>query len=549
MSKAVKYHFYLKDKNSSKPTPINFSVSVGGTRKRMGIGESILPQWWDDENECAIESTRQKKAEKALSKRVNKNLMRLRDELDDLFADFNAIDKLTPNHTQGEDYLITLFEKVEGIISGQIEEENKEEKEARKTPTQFFEEFIDRWSHSPNRRTGIVPKEETIWNYQNTLRRYKDFISDNNLKDTFAIFNEDFQAKFDDYLLNEQELAMNTIVGSHSQLKTMLRVAYDKGLLRDPAFLHWTSKTINFTHVYLTDDELNRLFNLKLTKEIRKENNIGKESHIEETLDLFIISARTGLRFSDLCHIDTALWNMEEGKETLTILVQKTSDRLSIPLHHQVIAIYNKYGGNIPVPVDKSRYNEQIRLCAKIAGINQPIESFVWEKGRPVFKVCEKHELISSHTGRRSFATNLYLVCKSPHYVMNLTGHKTEENFKRYICVDQAEMAEVVRKYINLDKNVDAESTEAYERFVRTLKKDAVTIHEQEKEITGLQRKVESHKMMTAIEEMQKQEAQAEVENQRVAWGMGLSLEEYENVKQQQDEISAIIEQQQELGE
>ena len=132
---------------------------------------------------------------------------------------------------------------------------------------------------------------------------------------------------------------------------------------------------------------------------------------------------------------------------------------------------------------------------------------------------------------------------------MNLTGHKTEENFKRYICVDQAEMAEVVRKYINLDKSTDAETTEAFEQFVRTLKKDAVTIHEQEKEITGLQRKVESQKMMTAIEEMQKQDAQAEAENQRVAWGMGLSLEEYENVKQQQDDLAAIIEQQQELGE
>lgn len=549
MAKVIKYHFYLKDRNSTKPTPINFSVSAGGMRKRAGIGESILPQWWDEENECAIESTRQKKAERALSKRVNKNLNRLRSELDDLFRDYNAIEKLTPNHTDGEDYLLNLFADALNIINGQLVSEEKEDKESRKTPTKFFEEFIERWSREPNQRTGIVPKEETIWNYKNTLRRYKDYIADNQLKDSFAIFDGTFQAKFDEYLMNEQELSMNSIVGTHSQLKTMLREAKSQKYLHNDAFLHWSSKTINFTHVYLTDDELNRLFNLKLTDEIRKENNIGSESHIEETLDLFIISARTGLRFSDLCHIDTALWNMEEGKETLTILVQKTSDRLSIPLHHQVIAIYNKYGGNIPVPVDKSRYNEQIRLCAKIAGINQPIETFVWEKGRPVFKVKEKHELISSHTGRRSFATNLYLVCKSPHYVMNLTGHKTEENFKRYICVDQAEMAEVVRKYINLDKSTDAETTEAFEQFVRTLKKDAVTIHEQEKEITGLQRKVESQKMMTAIEEMQKQDAQAEAENQRVAWGMGLSLEEYENVKQQQDDLAAIIEQQQELGE
>ena len=544
MAKVIKYHFYLKDKNSLKPTPINFSVSAGGVRKRMGIGESILPQWWDDENECAIESSRQKKTEKALAKRVNKNLRRLRDELDNLFEEYNAIDKLTPNHTQGEDYVLMLFEKVEGIISGQIETETEEEKESRKTPTQFFEEFIARWSHSPNKRTGVVPKADTMWNYQNTLRRYKDFITDNDLKDSFALFNEDFQSKFDDYLMNEQELAMNTIVSSHSQLKTMLKVAYEKGLLRDSSFLQWTSKTINFTHVYLSDEELNRLYNLKLTKKLRQENNISDVNHVEESLDLFIISARTGLRYSDLRHIDTATWDMTEGKETLTILVQKTNDRLSIPLHQQAIAIYNKYEGALPVPVSKSKYNDQVRLCAKIAGINQPIETFVWEKGRPAFRVYEKYKLISSHTGRRSFATNLYLVCKSPHYVMNLTGHKTEENFKRYICVNQSEMAEMVRKYINLDRDVDAETTEAYEKFVRTLREDTLTIDRQKKQIQGLERENQSQKMMTAIEEMQKHDAQAEAENQRLAWGMGLSLDEYEKVKQQEDEITAIIEHQ-----
>lgn len=544
MAKVVRYHFYLKNKNITKPTPINFSVSAGGMRKKMGIGESIHPQWWDEENECAIESTRQKKAEKALAKRVNKNLKRLRAELDNLFADYNAVDKLTPNHTEGEDILLTLFDKAENVINGQIETETKEEREARKTPSQFFEEFIKKWSHSPNSRTGVVPKAQTIWNYTNTLRRYKEFIADNGLKDTFAVFDEDFQAKFDDYLINEQELAMNTIVASHSQLKTMLKVAYNKGLLRDSSFLRWTSKTINFTHIYLTDKELNDLYQLELTDEIRKENNVGKESHIEESRDLFIISARTGLRFSDLCHIRTATWNMEEGKETMTILVQKTNDRLSIPLHQQVIDLYNKYNGILPLPVDKSKYNKHVRLCAKLAGISETIETFAWEKGRPVIKAKPKHELISSHTGRRSFATNLYKVCKSPHQVMNLTGHQTEENFKRYICVNQAEMAEVVRKYINLDKDVEAESNETFEQFVRTLREDTRTIEKQKEQITDLKRAVQSQKMMTAIEEMQKQDAQSEAEAQRMAWSMGLSLDEYERIKERGDEIAATIERQ-----
>ena len=547
MAKKLTYHFYLKDKNSTKPTPINFVLNKGSFRKKMGLGESILPLWWDEEKECAVESNRQRKTELALSKRVNKNLKRLREELDDLFKEFNGIEKLTPNHANGEDYLQTLFTKASKIISGQIETEKKEEEEARKTPTQFFEEFIERWSHSPNSRTGIVPKPETIWNYQNTLRRYKDFISDKELKDSFAIFNENFQALFDDYLMNEQELAMNTIVGSHCQLKTMLRSAHEKGLLKDASFLHWTSKTISFSHVYLTDKELNDLYNLRLTKQLRKENKIGKDSHIEESKDLFIVSARTGLRFSDLCHIDTATWNMEEGKETLTILVQKTIQHLTIPLHQQVIAIYQKYNGNLPLPVDKSKYNAHICLCAKLAGITETKEHFEWEKGRPVIKTSPKYELISSHTGRRSFATNLYLQCKSAHYVMNLTGHTTEENFKRYICVDQKEMAEVVRKYINLDNEND--DNENYERFIRTLKQDTLTISEQQNKIEGLKKEVKSQKQMTAIAEMQTKDAENKIQDLKQLWDLGLTLEEYEKYQQLDDEIAAIIEHQQVFDE
>ena len=547
MAKKLTYHFYLKDKNSTKPTPINFVLNKGAFRKKIGIGESILPIWWDEEKEGAIESNRQKKADLALSKRVNKNLKRLRNELDELFQEFNGIDKLTPNHTEGEDFLQTLYTKAAAIISGQIELETKEEEEARQTPTQFFEKFIAQWSRTPNPRTGVVPKAETIWNYNNTLRRYKEFISDNELKDSFAIFDDGFQVRFDDYLMNEQELAMNTIVGSHNQLKTMLRSANNKGLLKDASFLQWTSKTISFHHIYLNDEELNKIYDLELTDDIRAANKIGQGSHIEESRDLFIVSARTGLRFSDLSHLNTAVWNMEEGKETMTILIVKTNDRLCIPLHRQVIEIYQKYNGSLPLPVDKSKYNKHISLCSKLAGITDTIEVFDWEKGRPVLRKHKKYELVSSHTGRRSFATNLYLVCKSPHYVMCLTGHQTEENFKRYICVDQAEMAELVRKYIDLDNA--GEDNEDFERFVRTLKKDTLTIAEQKAEIDGLKQKVCSLNQMTAIAEMQKESAESKVQDLEMAWGMGLTMDEYNEIQKKSDELSAIIERQQEVGE
>lgn len=539
MAKGIKYHFYLKDKNSHEPTPINIAINKDGYRKKMGIGESIHPYWWDNKNECAIEDSRQKKNEKALARRVNKNLNRLRQELDTLFNDYSGIEKLSPNHTEGDDLMVELFDQVAKIISGQIERGKKEDKSSRITPSEFFAQFIEKWSHSPNRRTGITPKGTTVWNYKNTLRRYKDFISDNGLRDSFTLFDENFITEFDTYLTEEQELAMNTIVGSHSQLKTMLREAQNKGYLHDSSYLNWPSKTVNFTKVYLTDAEINMLYHLQISDVQRRENHIGQESHIEESRDIFIISARTGLRFSDLRNLNSATWDLTPQKESITILIQKTTDKLTIPLHQQVIDIYKKYQGHFPSPVDKSKYNKHIRLCAKIAGIDTNISSFNWEKGRPVMGVYKKYELISSHTGRRSFATNLYLICKRPHQVMNLTGHKTEANFKKYICVDQKELAEAARKYINLTP-VD-EREEGMKEMIEFVQKSTLEIAEKKKTIADLQYWL---KWNDVFSQEQIRMLESQIEDLQFALGLGLSSEEYEEAKKQSDEIASIIDSQ-----
>ena len=56
----------------------------------------------------------------------------------------------------------------------------------------------------------------------------------------------------------------------------------------------------------------------------------------------------------------------------------------------------------------------------------------------------EKHKLIGSHTCRRSFASNLY--GKLPNQtIMAITGHKSEEQFLRYIKITSKEHAETVK--------------------------------------------------------------------------------------------------------
>lgn len=57
------------------------------------------------------------------------------------------------------------------------------------------------------------------------------------------------------------------------------------------------------------------------------------------------------------------------------------------------------------------------------------------------------HKLISSHIMRRSFATNAYLAGVPIPAIMKITGHKSQEMFFRYICIDVAESAEIMQKH------------------------------------------------------------------------------------------------------
>ena len=62
-------------------------------------------------------------------------------------------------------------------------------------------------------------------------------------------------------------------------------------------------------------------------------------------------------------------------------------------------------------------------------------------------KTVPKHELIKTHTARRSGATNMYLEGISTLGIMKITGHKTEREFLKYIRVTKEETAEMLSNH------------------------------------------------------------------------------------------------------
>jgi integrase len=101
------------------------------------------------------------------------------------------------------------------------------------------------------------------------------------------------------------------------------------------------------------------------------------------------------------------------------------------------LEILKKYKDNynsLPKALSNQNFNQYIKEVCQKAGLT--------EKGRLLtFPKKELYECITSHTARRSFATNLYLDGYPTIEIMKITGHKTEKAFMKYIKVSKQDAA------------------------------------------------------------------------------------------------------------
>ena len=93
------------------------------------------------------------------------------------------------------------------------------------------------------------------------------------------------------------------------------------------------------------------------------------------------------------------------------------------------------------------KYNDFIKKVCELAEINQPTKGSKMketEEGSGIYRkqsgTYKKHELVTSHIGRRSFATNFYGKIPTT-YLIYITGHSTESMFLNYIGKSNKDLA------------------------------------------------------------------------------------------------------------
>lgn len=180
-------------------------------------------------------------------------------------------------------------------------------------------------------------------------------------------------------------------------------------------------------------------------QEIGRINTLHLHNDSAQVRDIFIVGCLTGLRYSDYSRLSED--NFVNGN--IEITTQKTNTRVVIPVHPIISHIIERNNGYGFLNYKKSQQNFNLRIkyiCRK-AGITDKVYSERIEGFDRVRRVHKKYELISSHTARRSCATNMYLAGVPIARIMLITGHKTEQSFFSYIRIGKEENAEVLKNH------------------------------------------------------------------------------------------------------
>ncbi|TDO05441.1 site-specific integrase [Sunxiuqinia elliptica] len=294
----------------------------------------------------------------------------------------------------------------------------------------FIQNFIDNAHTRVNPNTGNPVCYKMRREYEVTFNYLKEYAEKFGQPD-FVDIDLEFYNQFTNFL-RAKELKVNTIGKKIQTLKIFLNNATELGINKYQKYKSRNFKSLSeeSENIYLTKAEIAQLYAYDLT------NQPG----LERVRDLFVVGCWTGLRFSDIQQITPEKIN----GDFIEIKQKKTGKKVVIPIHHTVRKILAKYNGNLPRMISNQKFNDFLKKAAKLAKIKAPFPKTTIKDGLKFENKYPKHELISSHTARRSFCTNAYKDGIPTLAIMAISGHKTEKAFLKYIKADSQEHAKKV---------------------------------------------------------------------------------------------------------
>lgn len=235
-------------------------------------------------------------------------------------------------------------------------------------------------------------------------------------------------ARFTDYMATK--IARSSSRTYCSMIKSVLNLYNEEVTLPKGYESILTVKKDVSEQTWLTDDEIRLFMGYKPKSEAER---IVKNH--------FILGCLTGARHSDYAYFSKE--NIIGSR--LVYVAQKSRTRVEVPLSPAVKRVIeeNESLGLVGQTVSDVAFNDALRRICRKMGIKTRVK--LYKRGEYI--TAPKYYFLSSHTARRSFATNLYLKGFDLYFISKLMGHSSTAMTERYIVCGLRKFPDEIVEY------------------------------------------------------------------------------------------------------
>ncbi len=311
--------------------------------------------------------------------------------------------------------------------------------------------FLDYWQKVFMVRHASNTNEARIYKVRRFLKIMQEFEKKRGCVIRFGDIDLNFREEVINYM-NNLGYADNYTGALIKYILQVIRTARYKDKVHenmefeDPEF-----KSIYFEPdaVYLTEEELMRIHETVIDEEFVAfffpRSTWGVESKIATyniAKNKFLIGAYTGLRVSDF----NTLSGYQIDGNFITAITDKGDQKVVIPLHPILKEIFES-GIDLNASISEKSIRELIKDICRYTKINTMVSIRKKFAGKVQTVTDEKWKFVSTHTARRSFATNAFKAGIPAISIMKITGHKRESEFMKYIRISEEENVTILANH------------------------------------------------------------------------------------------------------
>jgi len=280
--------------------------------------------------------------------------------------------------------------------------------------------YFDVWDTFVSSKKNLIT-EATVKRYNVVKNHLLEFEKCSNYKLAFNTVNLAFYQLFTDYLIN--------VKGFHNQ--HLSRVLKFVKSFQNYTFENGFHNNIDFKKFKLFKDNADEIISLEIEEIKAIEELQNPNNYIINARDLFLFLCYTGLRFSDLKQINGN--KIKEG--FISVLTQKTKQNVLIPVHPRLAALVKKYTVKDVIKlhlISNVKLNAYLKEIGQLIGLNVEIKKVRFTGTSKTEITKKKWELLTTHTGKRTFITIAILSGIPIEVIKKITGNKDDATFIKY---------------------------------------------------------------------------------------------------------------------